>query len=75
MKLHTTGVLDLLRQKPGRYVEYLRGDYTMREDGGAAVTVIEGGEEFAIHPAESQIDDLVRASHLVRDGSKYRPQG
>ncbi len=74
MYLHTTGVRKLLDQKPGRYIEDRRGVYTMREADGAAITLTEDGKEFAIQPAESQIDDLVKASYLVRDGSKYWPR-
>ncbi len=32
----------------------------------------ENGESVHIHPLESQIDDLVAAGHLVRDGNLYR---
>jgi hypothetical protein len=46
----------------------------MREADGAAITVTEGGKEFPIQPAESQIDQLVEASYLVREGSKYWPR-
>jgi len=74
MYMTTTQVLDLLRQKPGRYVETYMGEYAIKESDGTDVTATEGGVTFPIRPAKSQIDQLVEAGHLIRDGSKLRPK-
>ncbi|HTC52233.1 MAG TPA: hypothetical protein VK700_09880 [Steroidobacteraceae bacterium] len=71
MHLHTTGVLDMLRDKTGRYIEHHKGVYVMRETDGRNVFIVEEGEKLPIHPSEGQIDDLVSAGHLIRDGQRY----
>jgi hypothetical protein len=73
MHLTTTGLHNLLCAKPGRYIEGRRDEYTVKEADGTDVTVVEGDKVFPIRPAESQIDQLVDASYLIRDGSMYRP--
>jgi hypothetical protein len=72
MDLTTSGVLDLLNQRAGRYIQHDMGDYRMKEASGADVTVSENGSDVPIQPTASQIDDLIDASLLIREGSRYR---
>ena len=71
--MHTTGILDLLAQKAERYILHSRdtGHYTMKEADGSNVLVPENGQDHVPLLLESQIDQLVDASHLVREGQKY----
>lgn len=72
MHLHTTGVLDLLTAKTGRYIEHHHGLYVMKEGDGTNVFMLEGGEHIHIQPSDHQIDELIAAGHLVREGSRYQ---
>jgi hypothetical protein len=72
MDLTTTGILDLLNQRPGRYIQHDMGNYRIKDASGADVTVREGGKDVPIQPTASQIDDLIDASLLIREGSRYR---
>jgi hypothetical protein len=73
MKLNTTMILDLLRQRPGRYILHDMGHYRMKEANGDDVTVTDtdNGRECLVEPVAVQMDDLEDASKLIRDGSKY----
>lgn len=72
--MHTSGILDLLGEKPDRYILHERDArrYTMKEADGADVLVTENGQTLAPLLVESQIDQLVDAFRLVREGAKYR---
>jgi hypothetical protein len=72
MELTTTGILDLLSEKPGRYIEHSMGRYRMKEANGDDVIVTEDGRRYPIEPEAGQMDDLMDASRLTRDGSRYR---
>ena len=72
MDLTTTGILDLLNQRPGQYIQHDMGEYRMKETAGADITVRENGKDVPIQPTASQIDDLMDASLLIREGSRYR---
>jgi hypothetical protein len=69
--LNTTMILVLLHEGTGRYIQHDMGHYRMKEANGVDVTVIENGGEYLVEPTAEQIDDLMDASKLVRDGSKY----
>ena len=71
MMLNTTMILNLLRERPGRYIQHAMGHYSMKEANGDRVTVTENGKDFLVEPTAEQVDDLTDASHLVRHGSKY----
>jgi hypothetical protein len=71
MMLNTTMILDLLRQRPGRYVQHDMGQYRMKEANGDDVTITENGRDYLVEPIAEQMDDLIDASKLVRDGSNY----
>jgi hypothetical protein len=71
MILNTTMILDLLRQRHGRYIQHDMGHYRMKEADGADVTVTENGREYLIEPIAERMDDLTDASKLVQDASKY----
>jgi hypothetical protein len=73
MHLSTTGLHNLLGEKPGRYIEGRWAEYVVKEADGTDVTVVEYEKVFQIRPAESQVDQLLEASYLVRDESKFRP--
>jgi hypothetical protein len=72
MHLHTTGVLDLLSAKTGRYIEHHHGLYVMKEGDGSNVFVLEDGKHVHIEPSDGQMNDLLTAGHLVQEGSRYQ---
>ena len=71
MMLYTSRITDLLRKKPGRYLDHGAGSYRMKEAGGEDVTVIEDRRTYLVEPTAQQIDDLIDAKRLVIEGSKY----
>ena len=71
MKLNMTMILDLLGQRPGRYIQHDMGHYRMKEANGSDVKVTENGRAYLVEPIAEQMDDLMDASKLVRSGSKY----
>jgi hypothetical protein len=71
MHLHTSGILDLLLARTGRFVESHKGHYVMKEADGTNVFVIEDGKRVHIQPLESQIDELITGGHLVKEDSRY----
>ena len=74
MHLHTTGILELLDDKTGRYIEHHHGLYVMKEADGSNVFVIEDGERVHIHPSEGQVRELLAAGHLLEEGNRYHLQ-
>jgi hypothetical protein len=72
MMLNTSTILDLLRERPSRYILHSMANYRMKEANGDDVIVTENGRQFWIEPAADQIGDLMDASHLTRDRSIYR---
>ena len=66
--LRGTTILELLREKPGRYILYNLWRYRMKEADGADV-IMNGQpvEPYAVH-----MDDLIEAGNLVRDCAVYR---
>jgi len=71
MMLDTTMILQLLHERPGRYIQRSMGDYSMMDANGVAVTVREDGKDFLVEPTAEQMNDLMAASHLICHGSKY----
>jgi hypothetical protein len=71
MRLRSTQILDLLNEKPGRYIHHAMGRYQMKEASGADVRLTEDGKEYPVEPTAEQMDGLMDLSKLVRDGSKY----
>ena len=75
MMLGTSRILELLRERPGRYIEHSIGCYRMKEMNCGDVTVTGSGRRFSIKPLAQQMDDLMDASHLTHDGSRYSVSG
>ena len=71
MMLHTSRIPDLLHKKPGRYIHHDAGDFRMKEANGEDVKLTEDRREYLVEPTAQQIDDLMDAKRLVRDGSRY----
>jgi hypothetical protein len=69
MNLRTTEILELLGQKTGRYIQHDMGTYYMREASGTDVT--NENEDFAVQPTANQMDELIDAGLLRREGSRY----
>jgi hypothetical protein len=69
--LYTARITDLLRKKPGRYIHHDAGVFRMKEASGEDVKLMEDRREYVVEPTAQQIDDLMDAKRLVRDGSKY----
>jgi hypothetical protein len=71
MMLYTSRITDLLRKKPGRYIHHDAGAFRMKEAKGEDMKLTEGGREYLVEPTAQQIDDLMDAKRLLRDGSRY----
>jgi hypothetical protein len=72
MMLHTTMILELMCERPGKYILHSIGNYRMKEANGDDVTVTESGRQTPIEPSAGQMDDLMDQSVLTRDRSTYR---
>lgn len=69
MKLTTSEVEGLLRDKPGRYIlDDMGMRHVMKEADGTDV-IIDG---HIIEPHFMQVDDLMAAGRLVVSGREYR---
>jgi hypothetical protein len=67
-----TKILDLLHQKPGRYMQHDMGLYRMKEADGADVLHTEkSGRESPVEPLAAHMDGLMDEGRLVRDGPRY----
>jgi hypothetical protein len=71
MMLYTSRITDLLRKKPGRYIHQDADAFRMKEAKGEDVKLTEDRREYLVEPTAQQIDDLMDAKRLVRDGSRY----
>ena len=71
MTLYTSRITDLLTKKPGRYIHQDANAFRMREAKGEDVKLTEDRREYLVEPTAQQIDDLMNAKRLVRDGSRY----
>ena len=71
MMLGTTEILELLRERPGRYIQKCMNEFCMKEANGVAVSVNKWGRDFLIKPTGEQMGDLMRTSHLANCNSKY----
>jgi hypothetical protein len=71
MMLRTWRIIDLLRNKRGRYIHHDAGAFRMKEANGEDVMLTEDRRGYLVEPTAQQIDDLMDAKRLVRDGSKY----
>jgi hypothetical protein len=71
MALSTTRILQLLGERPGRYIRHDMGSYRMKEPNGDDVRLTRGGREYLVGPTAEQMDALMEEKWLVRDGLKY----
>ena len=71
MMLRTSRIIDLLRNKRGRYIHHDAGAFRMKEANGEDVMLTEDRRGYLVEPTAQQIDDLMDAQRLVRDGAKY----
>lgn len=61
--MHTTGILEFLREHSGSYIQHRQGDYQVVNADGSPVQ--------GFKPVRQQIDDLVDASR-IRDAGNGR---
>jgi hypothetical protein len=72
MMLNGTTILELLHQKPGRYIQHDMGLYRMKEaDRVGVVHKDENGRGYPVEPLAAHMDGLMDEGRLVRDGSSY----
>ena len=72
MMLNGTIILELLRQKPGRYIQHDMGLYRMKESNGVSVVHKDkNGREYPVEPLAAHMDGLMDEGRLVRDGLSY----
>ena len=71
MKLRETKILDLLREKPGHFIQHDMGKYTMKEADDSDVIVTENGKAYLVLPESFHMDQLTDTGKLRRDGSRY----
>jgi hypothetical protein len=63
MMVSTTDILNLLRAKPGRFVEDIAGDeLPMRESDDSYVVVWDNGRDYRVTARVEQIEDPIFAS-------------
>jgi hypothetical protein len=73
MTLSSTKVLELLRERQGRYVTHDSERYQMKEaDGSDVIMRSPSRRRHAVEPPPETIDDLIAAQYLHRDGRVYR---
>ena len=73
MRLSSTKVLELLRERQGRYITHGSEHYHMKEaDGSNVVMRDRSGRQYAVEPLPEMVDDLVAAQYLHRHGRVYR---
>jgi hypothetical protein len=71
MNLITSMIPKILESAPGRHIRYDAGNFRMKEANGEDVKLTEDRRGYLIEPTAQQIDDLMDAKRLVRDGAKY----
>src|ERR1700722_13694616 len=72
MTLNGTTILELLQQKPGRYIQHDMGLYPMKKaDEADVLHTDKNGREYPIELLTAHMDGLMDEGRLVRDGSSY----
>jgi hypothetical protein len=68
MMLNGTIILELLHQKPGRYIQHDMGLYRMKEADDVLHTD-KNGWEYPVEPLAAHMDGRMDEGRLVRDDS------
>lgn len=71
MRLSSSTTLDLLAEKPGRYIHHDAGSYRMKEANGEDVKLTQDGKEYSVEPPSLLMDGLMDENRLVCDRSNY----
>jgi hypothetical protein len=72
MMVSTTDILNLLRAKPGRFVEDIAGDgFPMREGDDSYVVVWDNGRDYPVTARVEQMEDLERQGYVVPQPGRW----
>jgi hypothetical protein len=72
MMVSTTDILNLLRAKPGRFVEDIAGDeLPMREGDDSLVVISDNGRDYRVTARVEQIEDLEKQGYVVAQPGRW----
>ena len=70
--LNTTDIVNLLRAKPGRFIEDIAGDeMPMREGDDSYVVVFENGRDYRVTARVEQMRDLEKEGWVVTQPGRW----
>jgi hypothetical protein len=72
MMVSTTDILNLLRAKPGRFVEDIAGDeLPMKEGDDSDVVISDNGRDYRVTARVEQIEDLEKQGYVVTQPGRW----
>jgi hypothetical protein len=72
MMVSTTDILNLLRAKPGRFVEDVAGDeLPMREGDDSVVVISDNGRDYRVTARVEQMEDLEKQGYVVTEPGRW----
>jgi hypothetical protein len=72
MMVSTTDILNLLRAKPGRFVEDVAGDeLPMREGDDSVVFISDNGRDYRVTARVEQMEDLEKQGYVVTQPGRW----
>jgi hypothetical protein len=76
MMLNTTDLVNLLRAKPGRFIEDIAGDeLPMREGDDSFVVVSVNGRDYRVTARVEQMRDLEEEGYVVTQPGRWAQPG
>jgi hypothetical protein len=72
MMVSTTDILNLLRAKPGRFVEDIAGEeLPMKEDDDSDVVISDNGRDYRVTARVEQMEDLEKEGYVVTQPGRW----
>jgi hypothetical protein len=72
MMVSTTDILNLLRAKPGRFIEDIAGDeLPMREGDDSLVLMFVNDAHYLVTAGVEQMEDLEKQGYVVRQPGRW----
>ena len=72
MMVSTTDILNLLRAKPGRFIEDIAGDeFLMREGDDSLVVISVNDRDYRVTVRVEQIEELEEQGHVVTQPGRW----
>jgi hypothetical protein len=76
MMISTTDILNLLRAKPGRFIEDIAGDeLPMREGDDSLVVITDNGRDYRVTARVEQMEDLEKQGYVVTQPGRWVLKG